>query len=426
MSHLVARLSACAVLLVSTARASDLPWQDLGHGLAGQNGIPVLTGQGAQTAGGPVGIQLSGGAPSSIGILVVGFSRVDLPFAGGTLVPFPDVVVQPIPLDANGGFALGTNWPAGAPVGIDTWYQTWILDAAGPQGYSASNALKATTADGPQPGTFPAHWINGVPCAGETPIQIHAYNPDFYILRQSVCTNFEAPFVYLIFGTQKVLMLDSGAGNIQIGNAVYGIINDWLVAHNQASIQLIVAHTHSHGDHVAGDSQFTGKPNTTLVGKTQAQVAAFFGITSWPTQIVAYDLGGGRVVDIIPIPGHQSAHIAVYDRRTANLITGDSLYPGRLYVFSAISGGNWTLYKASMQRLVDFTATRDLCWVLGTHIEMTLTPGVDFPIGASSHPNEHALPLTRATLQELNAAVQAMGNNPHIEVHDDFIIYPSG
>ena len=55
---------------------------------------------------------------------------------------------------------------------------------------------------------------------------------------------------------------------------------------------------------------------------------------------------------MIPIPGHQAAHVAYYDRRTGILHTGDHLYPGRLYV------SDFAAYEASTHRLVEFTATR--------------------------------------------------------------------
>ncbi|MFO0875335.1 MAG: MBL fold metallo-hydrolase [Phycisphaerales bacterium] len=272
-----------------------------------------------------------------------------------------------------------------------------------------------------QGGVFPNQWISGAPqCAFEPQIQVHWYNPDLCIMRQSLCTNFEGPFITLLFGADKVLMMDTGAGNIQIAAKVTQLISEWLAARGQQSITLIVAHTHGHGDHVAGDSQFMGLPNTIVVGKSQAAVKAFFGIANWPTQIVTYDLGGDRIVDIIPIPGHQNAHIAFYDRVSGILFTGDTLYPGRLYI-SAFND-----YLASIDRLVDFTADKPVCWVLGTHIEMTKTPGVDFPMGATSHPNEHALQLTRAHLLELQTAIHAMQGNPHYEVHDDFIVFPLG
>lgn len=279
-----------------------------------------------------------------------------------------------------------------------------VINAWGPTGF--------------QTGAFPAQWIFGGPNCGIDPqIQVHQYNENTYILRQSLCTNFEGPFMYLLFGQNKVLMQDTGASNIALATTVYQIINQWLAAHSQSSIQLIVTHSHGHGDHVFCDSQFSGQPNTVVVGTSQTAVKNFFGITTWPTQIVQYDLGG-RIIDVIPIPGHQSAHIALYDRNTHLLLTGDTLYPGRLYI------SNFTDYRNSIQRLVDFTQNNPVCWVLGTHIEMSNTPGDDFPIGSTYHPNEHPLQLKREHLLELNAAVIGMQANPHIEVHDEFIVWP--
>lgn len=269
------------------------------------------------------------------------------------------------------------------------------------------------------PGTFPT-WINGANCATEPVIQFFAYDGNTVILRQSMCTDYEGPFIYLLFGQDKVLMEDTGAfasPALPLATTVRRIINRWLAAHQQASIQLIVAHSHAHGDHTAGDSQFFGQPNTTIVGTSVTAVQNFFGITSWPTQIVSYDLGG-RVVDVIPIPGHQSAHIALYDRNTQLLLTGDTLYPGRLYI------SDFQAYKQSVQRLVDFTALNPVTHVLGTHIEMQNVPGQQFPTGSTFHPNEHPLQLTRNHLVELLNGVLGMQASPHQETHADFIITP--
>jgi len=60
-------------------------------------------------------------------------------------------------------------------------------------------------------------------------------------------------------------------------------------------------------------------------------IAKATGMANWPTDIGHIDLGG-RVIDVIPFPGHQEASIALYDRMTGNLMTGDSLYPGLLTV----------------------------------------------------------------------------------------------
>jgi glyoxylase-like metal-dependent hydrolase (beta-lactamase superfamily II) len=282
----------------------------------------------------------------------------------------------------------------------------------------------AAGAGEPQPGCFPERWISGGPdCGTEPAIQVHAYNSDLFILRQSLCTSFEAPFVYLIFGREKVLMLDTGAGQIAIQPTIAEVIQGWLGGSGLSSIELIVVHTHGHGDHTAGDAQFTGQPNTAVVPASVPELQSFFGISNWPTDIVAYDLGE-RVLDVIPIPGHEASHIALYDRRTQLLLTGDTLYPGRLYVTGAASKGQWPIYRASIQRLVDFTAAHPVTFVLGAHIEMTNVPGEQQAFRSTHHANEHPLQLRREHLLELHRALIEMGSTPQVQTHDDFVIYP--
>jgi len=264
-------------------------------------------------------------------------------------------------------------------------------------------------------GTFPDHWDDGLDC-GQAEIQIHQYDDNTIILRQSLCTSFEGPFLYLLFGEDRVLLEDTGAGGIAVADTVYAIIDQWLAANQKDSIELLVVNSHAHGDHVAGNSMFSGMPNTTLVQPSVSGLSDYFGIDDWPNQVVPIDLGG-RIVDLVPIPGHQTSHIALFDHGAGLLLTGDTLYPGRLYI------DDFTAYVASIHRLVDTVSQADVCQVLGTHIEMTQTPGQDFDFGADQHPDEHVLELTWDHLLELRDAVDAM-DTPQIEVHDDFIVYP--
>ncbi len=306
----------------------------------------------------------------------------------------------------QGGSDGGTPADLNGDGAVDVFDLLLLLEAWGPAPYAA--------------GGFPDRWISGGPACGVEPvIQVHEYNENFYILRQSLCTNFEAPFIYLIFGEDKVLMQDTGAGGIPIAQTVYSVIDDWLARNDRESIELIVSHSHGHGDHVAGNSQFFNQPFTTMTGTSQTAVRNFFGIDDWPNDIVEYDLGG-RIVDVIPIPGHQAAHIALYDRETGILFTGDSLYPGRLYI------SNFSQFVTSIGRLIDFTLDNPVCWVLGTHIEMTNTPGQDFPFGATHHPNERELQLTLGHLEELYGELLAMNGVPQYKALDDFIIFPLG
>src|SRR5215813_10280744 len=64
---------------------------------------------------------------------------------------------------------------------------------------------------GLQPGSLAEPWVTGGPNCLEVPDwQVHEYNEDFYILRESGCIHFEKPFLYLIFGENKALLEDTG------------------------------------------------------------------------------------------------------------------------------------------------------------------------------------------------------------------------
>ncbi|MEV6288146.1 MBL fold metallo-hydrolase [Kribbella sp. NPDC051770] len=251
--------------------------------------------------------------------------------------------------------------------------------------------------------SFPARWDDGTTATGPDH-QVHRYDERTVIIRQALRTNFEGPFLYLLLGTERALLLDTGTGHADLRPVVDELIGER---------ELVVAHTHAHGDHVGGDDQFDQ-----VVGHSAEEVAAFFGIADWPHGIGRIDLGE-RVLDVIPIPGHQGADIALYDRETRLLLTGDSLYPGRLYV------PDWTAYRASIRRLAGFVAAGNpVEHVLGAHIEMPDRPGEDYPMGAVAHPDEHPLQLAPETLTELDEALTKAGPEPRRLVHDHFIVYP--
>ena len=265
-------------------------------------------------------------------------------------------------------------------------------------------------------------WIHGGEDCGENqdpPVQVYRFNDSTWILRQNKCIHYEAPFIYLLLGDEQALMQDTGAvsGSNGIRNAVDDIIERWQEVRGGEPVDLVVSHSHGHGDHVAGDRQFEDRDNTVVVGEGVEAVQALFGISDWPLENVEFDLGE-RVLDIIPIPGHEESHVAIYDRQTRILMTGDTLYPGRLYV------RDWPAYTESIRRLMEFTRSRPVSHILGTHIEMSSRPGLDYPVGTRYQPDEHPLQLRLSHLVELHQALVAMGDEPRAEVHDSFIIVP--
>jgi hydroxyacylglutathione hydrolase len=268
-------------------------------------------------------------------------------------------------------------------------------------------------------GTLPASWVTGASCPEAPAFRVHEYNPDFFVLRQSACTNFEKPFLYLLFGERSAMLVDTGAQKADVAQAVGEVIERWSARHGGRPVSLVVVHSHGHGDHIAGDGQFKDRADTTLVTASPEALAAFFGLHGWPDVAGSYTLSG-RIIDVIPIPGHEPASIALYDRRTALLLTGDTLYPGRLYVRDGPA------FAASIQRLVAFTRDKPIAHILGAHVENTRTPYTDYPEGTTYQPDEHALELGRAHLLELNEALTEMRGTIVRRAFRDFTIWPVG
>lgn len=226
-------------------------------------------------------------------------------------------------------------------------------------------------------------------------VQVWAYAPGTTLLRQSIKTHFEAPFVVLLEGNDRAMLIDTGTGDVDLRAPTERVLGE--SARGNAASTLLVAHSHTHSDHVGGDSQFAGRAN--IVGHTLDDVRGFFGLAHID-DVATIDLGD-RVLDVLAIPGHEATHVAFYDRATEILFTGDTLYPGRLYV------RDWGAYRDSIARLHTFASSRKVSHVIGAHIEMDALE-IEYPEKAIVHPNEHPLPMTVAHLRELHEALRTL------------------
>jgi glyoxylase-like metal-dependent hydrolase (beta-lactamase superfamily II) len=254
-------------------------------------------------------------------------------------------------------------------------------------------------------------------------LQVHRFDEDTYIIRQNKCVNFEAPFIYLLIGRDKALLLDSGAPpapgrTLPLRETVRQILATRLGTRRAGdSFPLIVAHSHRHPDHVYGDGQFRNQPRTTVVGKDENSVRSFFRFINWPEHPAAFDLGG-RTLTVIPVPGHDPTHIALYDPKTRILFTGDTFYPGMLFI------QDWDAYRLSIARLAEFALSNPISYILGAHVEMTNRPRVSYPYRTTYQPDEHVLELKPTHLFELRDACEAIGARPRRDARDSFIIEP--
>lgn len=249
-------------------------------------------------------------------------------------------------------------------------------------------------------------------------VEVFRFDADTYILRQSKCVHFEAPFIYVFFGEHTVFVQDTGATADPGRFPLYATVRNLIALRNRQEIRILVTHSHSHGDHRAADSQFRYKPGVTLVEPNANAVRQYFGFTAWPEGSVTVDLGG-RLLEVVPAPGHQDEGIAVYDSRTGWLLTGDNFYPGRLYV------KNWNEYRSSIARLVEFSKAHRISAVLGTHIEMSST-GKLFDAGSTFQPDEANLALAAEDLLLLEQVLQNAGDKPKEIVTAKFVVVPIG
>ena len=251
-------------------------------------------------------------------------------------------------------------------------------------------------------------WIHGSPSSKhntDPDIQLHWVNPHTMIMRQNMAVDYEAPFLYLLFGTHTALLFDTGATSaiewFPLRPTVDRLLEVWRSQYPGDHYQLLIMHSHGHDDHVAADGQFAGRPDTQLVEATAADVHQW--LAEHGDGIHARVDLGGRVVECLATPGHHPTGLTLYDPATRCMLTGDTVYPGRLYV------EDWAAYAESIDRMLGLASTHPVVWLLGSHIEMTNRPGEDYPVRTTFQPDETDLPMGVADLHSVRKAISEIG-----------------
>ena len=127
-------------VVVTQSPVGGVSWIELGKGLPGST-IPTLSGSGTLAPGCPASMIVDSAPVLNPAYLAIGLTRVDLDFAGGTLVPMP-VLVLALQTDGNGALSLPFVWPVGPASSFQLYAQAWFPDAGAPEGLSATNGLQ--------------------------------------------------------------------------------------------------------------------------------------------------------------------------------------------------------------------------------------------------------------------------------------------
>jgi glyoxylase-like metal-dependent hydrolase (beta-lactamase superfamily II) len=172
---------------------------------------------------------------------------------------------------------------------------------------------------------------------------------------------------YLISGSQRALLFDTGMGISDIKK----------VAAALTTRPVSVLNSHTHNDHVGDnwrfddiygvDTPFTRENARGSSTDAQAEITpdqicgelpGGFDAKSYATRPfhIAHWLHGGaridlgdRVLEVIATPGHTPDSIALWDARNGLLFTGDTYYPGPIFLYRPETDLN--AYLASVRKL---------------------------------------------------------------------------
>jgi len=191
----------------------------------------------------------------------------------------------------------------------------------------------------------------------------------------------EETIAYLIVGTKQAVLFDTGMGIADIQKVVRRL----------TSRPVVVMNSHTHDDHVGDNWRFpfvfgmdTAFTRTNAKGSAedaQAEIAPgeicgelpkgfdpkTYRTKPWHISITIHDGFkvnlGGRTVEVIATPGHTPDAISLFDRENGLLFTGDTYYPGPIWLFRPET--DMKAYVASVTKLHNLKPEVKL--VLGAH-----------------------------------------------------------
>jgi glyoxylase-like metal-dependent hydrolase (beta-lactamase superfamily II) len=172
---------------------------------------------------------------------------------------------------------------------------------------------------------------------------------------------------YLVLGTHKGLLFDTGMGIGDIRKLVAGL----------TTLPVSVLNSHTHNDHVGDnwrftdiygmDTDFTRANAKGSREDAQAEIAPGQICGELPTGFNSQDYAtkpfrishwlhdgdkialGGRSLQIIATPGHTPDSIALWDEKNGLLFTGDTFYPGPIFLYRPET--DLDAYVASVKKL---------------------------------------------------------------------------
>ena len=196
---------------------------------------------------------------------------------------------------------------------------------------------------------------------------------------------------YLIVGTKQALLFDTGMGIANIRKVVTQL----------TAKPVVVLNSHTHNDHVGGNSLFnfvfgmdTAFTRANAKGSREDAQEELgpgmlcgdlpkgfnretYATKPWHISLFVHggfkiNLGAGHALEIIATPGHTPDAISLFDRENGLLFTGDTYYPGPIWLFRPET--DLDAYVASVKKLAALEPQVKL--VLGAHNVPVADPSI--------------------------------------------------
>jgi glyoxylase-like metal-dependent hydrolase (beta-lactamase superfamily II) len=204
--------------------------------------------------------------------------------------------------------------------------------------------------------------------------------------------NYQEVISYLITGADRNILFDTGMGMGRISEVVKKL----------SSLPVIVINSHTHYDHIGGNNEFdtvyavdtTYTEHFSTKGWTHDQVkqevtqeafcvaklpeldTASYSIRPYQDKIKKFikdgdkiDLGN-RIIEVLKVPGHTPDCVALLDRSSGYLWTGDMFYEATIWLF--FEGTDLNAYEHSIGRFASLAPT--LKTVFPAHNKPTAIP----------------------------------------------------
>lgn len=158
---------------------------------------------------------------------------------------------------------------------------------------------------------------------------------------------------FLVAGTSSALLIDTGAGGVNLRQAVAGLTN----------LPVSIVNTHSHYDHISGNASF----DIRFAHPRELAELAKAGYHAHPVSDGnGFDLGG-RMLQALSLPGHSPGSIGLWDAKAGLLFAGDTIAKNRP-VFLSLDGASAEAYLRTLDRILSLehdehggTLTRIFC-----------------------------------------------------------------